>query len=306
VVISLSQETLDVEVESKGLDVRSLYKEYLETLTRRQVNPETRTQYLRVIDSFLKTTDWDLSREAFLNYLKFLQTSKTANHIRWNYEIIHGFYKVLGVKIPVDLKELPQATEPQRPYLETDEAEKLMEMAKSNITDYAILRLVSVTGIRKRELRELNLSDYDRPRLIIRTRKHGEQRIRTLDEDTLDAIDAYVNGPRTIWDGNPRKPKTDEPLFISPTGIRLVDSTLTKKFAMYARALGKPMRTGFHSLRRSVVTWEAESGMNDMEIQKLHGWKSNQMPSIYARLKPAKLELASYAGNPLIKKKKEI
>jgi len=275
------------------------YDVYLQSSRVRYASPETRYRYLWVVNSFLRYTDENLDQEKLMEFMRSLEEHSTS-YQRWIYQILKGFYEEVGEKWPLHPRDLPPSVEPERPYLETDEAQQLMELAKANPLDYAIFRLVLVTGIRKREVRDLNVSDYNPPRVIIRTRKHGEVRVRTLDVETVEALDAYVNGKRKWWSGKYRG--RDAPLFLSSRGDRLPDSTLTKKFSTYMRMIGKPKGCGLHSLRRTVVTWEAEGKMTDMEIQKLHGWKSPMMPAIYARLKPARLEKESYKVNPLISK----
>ena len=278
--------------------VGALYNRYLKSDRIKYATPETRYRYLRVVNSFLMYTLGNLSKDKLLKFIHE-QDKHSSSYQRWVYQVLKGLYDSLRKKWPLHPKELPYGEEPERPYLETDEAQQLMELARSDPMDYAMFRLVLVTGIRKRELRDLNLSSYDPPRIRIETKKHGERRVRTLDEETADAINAYVTGPRTYWDGKHKG--RDAPLFLSPTGNRMPDSTLTIRFAKYMRALGKAKGCGMHSLRRTCVTWEAEGGMNEMELMKLHGWKSPKMPAIYARLKPAVLEAESYGANPLIK-----
>jgi len=279
--------------------VDALYDRYLKSDRIKYATPETKYRYLRIVNSFLMYTSGNLSKDKLLKFIHE-QDKYSYSYRRWVYQVIKGLYDSLRKKWPLHPKELPHGEEPERPYLETDEAQQLMELARSDPMDYAMFRLVLITGIRKRELRDLDLSSYDPPRIRIETKKHGERRVRTLDEETVDAIDAYIVGPRTYWDGKYKG--RDAPLFLSPTGNRMPDSTLTIRFAKYMRALGKPKGCGMHSLRRTCVTWEAEGGMNEMELQKLHGWRSPKMPAIYARLKPAKLEKESYGANPLIRR----
>lgn len=276
-----------------------LYDQYLTTSKVRYLAPESRYRYLRLVNSFLMYTSGELDRDTLLYFMSTLE-EHSASYQKWAYQVLKGFYEVtLGKDSwPLHPRELPPSVEPKRPYLETDEAEQLLSLARPDPLDYAIFRLGLVTGIRKREIRELNLSDYNSPRLAVDTRKHGERRVRTLDVETVNALDDYIAGPRMFWDGKYKG--RDAPLFLSPTGNRMADSTLGKRFGTYMRSIGKPKGTGLHSLRRTVVTFEAEGGMTDMELQKLHGWKSNKMPAIYARLKPAKLEKQAYEANPLI------
>jgi len=45
--------------------------------------------------------------------------------------------------------------------------------------------------------------------------------------------------------------------------------------------------------------------MDAIRLQDLHGWKSSEMPAIYARLNPVKLEKEAYEANPLIGRKRQ-
>jgi len=289
--------------------VSTLSPEYLQYVNNKKIQrlaPESRYRYLRVVNSLLMYTDGDMNREKVVEFLYSLEKKNSSSYVRWAFQVVRGFFKIVygeekWKKLDIDSTDLPPKTGPNRPYLETDEAKELMELSRSSPIDYAMFRLALVTGIRKRELRELNLSDYRPPVIRVKTRKHGEERVRTLDEETVNALNNYIAGPRMFWE---RKYKgRDVPLFLSPRGNRLPDSTLTKQFRKYMRALGKPKGCGMHSLRRTVVTWEAESGMSSMKIQELHGWISSEMPGVYARLKPTKLEEEAHKANPLIEEK---
>jgi len=279
------------------------YKTYLNNKKIQRLVPETQYRYLRVVNSLLMYTEEKLTQEKISEYFVHLEENNSPNYIRWAFQVVRGFFKIVRSEeewnsLNIDIGDLPGETEPERPYLETDEAQLLLKLAGNNPLDYAMFRLDLVTGIRKRELRDLNLSDYNPPRLKIETKKHGERRVRTLDPETVKALDEYIAGPRLYWNG--KYGRGDAPLFLSPRGDRMPDSTLTKIFRGYMRLIGKPKGTGMHSLRRTCVTWEASSGMDSMRIQKLHGWKSARMPEIYSRLKPEVLEKESYEGNPLI------
>jgi len=281
------------------------YRKYVDSKKIQRLVPETQYRYLRVVNSLIMFTNGELNQESILAYFESLEERNSANYIRWAFQVVRGFFKITRSEeewnsLNIDIGDLPGEVEPERPYLETDEAQMLLELAKADPMDYAMFRLDLVTGIRKRELRELNLSDYSPPRLKIETKKHGERRVRTLDVETVKALDDYIAGPRMFWNGKYRH--SDAPLFLSPRGNRMPDSTLTKRFRGYMITLGKPKGCGMHSLRRTCVTWEASAGMDSMRIQKLHGWKSARMPEIYSRLKPEVLEKESYEGNPLIRK----
>ena len=292
-----------------------LLRQYENHRRIRKVDSQSRSRYLRIVRSFLRYTGGDLSESKLLEFIfneEYMKEKKgrerkksSAGYQKWVYQVIKNFYKLVGEEWPLGLPkdDLPSGKDPQRPYLETEEAEQLLELAKSDLMDHAMFRLALVTGIRKREIRDLNLSDYNPPRIKIETRKSGERRIRTLDEETVEVLNNYIAGPRTFWDGK-HKGK-DVPLFLSPRGERLPDSTLTKRFRNYMKAIGKPKGCGMHSLRRTCVTWEAEGGMDAIRLQDLHGWKSSEMPAIYARLNPVKLEKEAYEANPLIGRKRQ-
>jgi len=262
---------------------------------------ETQYRYLRAVKRFLKFTEGDLSEESITKFLHHIEDEVSPTHARWVYPVLKGAYEEWDQKWKLHPKDLPYGGKPSRPYLETHEAEQLLSLARNDLLDSAMFRLVMITGIRKRELIDINMGDFHPPVINIITRKHGEDRVRTLDQETVEVINRYVNGPRKVWDRK-WKGRGDSPLFLSHTGIRFPASSLTKYFRRYMDVLGKTGSIGMHSLRRTVVTWESLAGMDTMRIQKLHGWKSPAMVEIYSRLKPEVLEKEAYAGNPLIKK----
>lgn len=136
------------------------------------------------------------------------------------------------------------------------------------------------------------LIDYSSPHLVVRTAKGGDRRVRTLDDDTITALNSYLAV---------RKSK-DPHLFVSEQGITFSVTTLGNRFRKIARASGFDKHIGLHAMRRGVTTWLFQAGMRERELQELMGWKSITMPSQYVQLVPGVIEEKAQALHPFSKK----
>ena len=268
-----------------------LYQQYASYLDFLGHTSETCTQYLRIVDDYLYQSDGSLTRDSVLSYMRKYE-SKSGTYRRWIMYILKSLFENAKQEWPFAKKELPKLSKPSQPYLKISDAEHLIEIAKSSPLDYALVRLDAATGARRRELSEVLVEDYSRPYIRIRTAKSGEARTRTLDSETCRALDRYI-----------RQRHSKSPyMFVSSQGIHLTPQTLSIRFRKLAQKAGFKSGTGWHSLRRGVVTWLFEGGMRERELQEAMGWKSPTMPSRYVQLVAGKVEEKVIATHPFFKK----
>ena len=78
-------------------------------------------------------------------------------------------------------------------------------------------------------------------------------------------------------------------MFVHNNG-QLSVGALSHIFRQYAKKLGLPKGYGWHSFRRGLVTFLLEKGMGETKIQKLLGWRTLAMVSVYAQLNPKKVQ----------------
>jgi len=161
--------------------------------------------------------------------------------------------------------------------------------------NYAIVRLENSVGLRRGEIRNLNISDYRKPHLRVKTLKGGRIVYRSLDPETCRALDEWIRIRR-------RKRRQEDPdaLFIRGThGPRLSLGGLSYVFAEVRRRAGidKP-RAGFHASRRGRVTDLNRHGVSAPQLTEEWGWKSPQTVNTYIRLSKREVEKAIQEAHP--------
>ena len=144
--------------------------------------------------------------------------------LRWNYYVVKSFFRALGHPWPFDQGEVPKAEENEdvpvftpEEMLALEEAAKGWRDAETAARNYAIVRLENAIGLRRRELHNLNMDDYDKPHIRVQTLKGGRTVRRALDPETCRALDMWIKVRR-------RKRRQEDPdaLFIRGThGPRL-------------------------------------------------------------------------------------
>ena len=251
---------------------------------------ETVKKYLRVAESFLDAHPGEepFEKRHVQGYLANLRRrGLREGAVRWTYYVLRTFFRALDRPWPKGLKP-PRAEEPEVPVLSLEEMRRLEEAARRRgPRDYALIRLENVVGLRRVEIRNLNISDYQKPYLRVVTAKGGNVVWRLLDPETCRALDEWIRVRR-----RKRRQADPEALFIRGThGPRLSLRGLSHIFKQIREEAGiKAPGAGFHAVRRGRVTMLHERGMTGPELTKEWGWKSNSTVQTYIRLSKAKVE----------------
>ena len=139
--------------------------------------------------------------------------------------------------------------------------------------DYAILRLLWANALRRNEVSQLNLRDFDPDAATLRILGKGrgtQSEVVDLGGATMEAISDWLNVRGGV--------KPDAPLFIAldfaNLGHRLTGDAIRKLVACYCQKAGikKPMSP--HRVRHSSITAALESGLSPRDAQKLSRHKS--------------------------------
>ena len=202
---------------------------------------------------------------------------------------------------------------------------QLGKYQKTQKRDYAILKLFFSTGIRVSELCNIDVDDIDTYKYsketdlvrasIIITRKGGNEASIPIGEDTLSALQDYIeNGRERLFketikgkDGMLMGKPDDEPaLFISLQRKRLSVRSVEQIISNYASKAGIPIKCTPHTLRRTFATNLYNQSSDIYLTSTALGHKSVETTKkAYAKVAPEKLaQIVGYSKN-LIDDRKE-
>lgn len=273
-------------LSKKAMRLRNQFKREIEF---RGLAKDTQQTYLRWASAYLESCNGELTRDSVMAYSETL-SGRSGTTRRWVMTILKVFFEAVNVKWPIRKNEMPKRSAPSRPFVKQAEAEALIESIKGDPLDYAMFRLAIILGCRRVELVRMQLADYKRPNINVRTAKGGEPRVRQLDPETCRVLDAWLAVRDSLT----------EALFVTPRGFPVSTKGVSERFTKHARALGFAPRKGVHAVRRGVVTWLFKAGMREKEIQELIGWRSATMPAVYIQLETGDTDRKAQAVHPFM------
>ena len=184
--------------------------------------------------------------------------------------------------------------------LTAEEAERVLRAVEPNravdLRNRAILETFYSTGLRRRELIHLRLTDVDfeRRTVFIRLGKGKKDRVIPIGERALQWIDRYIEEVRPDF----VTPPDEGYLFLTESGESLTPDHLTElvRRAVDRACLGK---TGAcHLFRHTMATLMLENGADIRFIQQMLGHASLSTTEIYTQVSIRKLQEIHAATHP--------
>jgi len=149
------------------------------------------------------------------------------------------------------------------------------------VRDRTMLETLYATGLRRRELTQLELGDLDRARgtLAVRKGKGGKDRMVPLGEHALYWIERYLRESRPRLETGPR----EQAVFLTGYGERFSTAGLGNIVRAVLRRAGvRPERAGCcHLFRHTCATHMLEGGADIRYIQQLLGHAKLETTQIY-------------------------
>ncbi len=162
------------------------------------------------------------------------------------------------------------------------------------LRDRAMLELFYSTGIRRRELVNLDIYDIDiqEDTLFIRHGKGAKDRVVPLGRWAIVYLKRYLEERKTIA-------KPDNALFLSPfTGKRICYQLFDRLAGEYARRAGIVKQVSCHTLRHACAVHLLEGGADIRSIQELLGHRSIESTEIYLSLSKEQLKKVHKKSHP--------
>jgi len=277
--------------------VTHLRKIMLEELQRRNYAATTIATYLHAVEGFAKyfgKRPDQLNRDHLREYQAYLLRERKLEPrtVKLHVSALRFFF-VKTLKRRYLLDDLPFPKVPRRlpVILTVEEVGRLINSA-SNLMDRTLLMVLYATGMRNRELRNLQVKDIDSKAMLIHIQhgKGGHDRYVPLSPKLLETLREYWR-----W----MKPKTW--LFPGTVDGWRADKPITPKVVWdacqsAAQRAGLEKRVSAHLLRHSYATHLLEAGADLRTIQLLLGHVELRHTALYLHLSRRHLQAVP---NPL-------
>ena len=185
--------------------------------------------------------------------------------------------------------------------LTPDEARKIIEapdtQTLSGYRDRTLLEVLYATGLRKEELRNLNVADVNLEEELLRVNKGkgGKDRVVPLSRIACQYLENYIKAVRPEL----AKGRPSEKLFISiRDGLPLGRHGIDRLLAKYARKLRLKKHVTCHLWRHSCATHLLKNNANLRHVQQILGHASLATTERYLRLTITDLKEAHRKFHP--------
>jgi site-specific recombinase XerD len=158
-----------------------------------------------------------------------------------------------------------------------------------NVRDYALIRLLEYTGMRRSEIARMVVDDLDfeHRRILIPVTKNGAPRQVPISKELEQALRRWLrwrenHGLDSDW------------LWIGTNGAPLKGDSISGVLDRISKRYGitPPLRT--HQFRRRFATEWVRQGGTDDTLMLLAGWKSPRMPAQYRAARAGDLAIEQY------------
>tara|TARA_B100000214_G_C23944310_1_gene617253 strand:+ start:435 stop:1337 length:903 start_codon:yes stop_codon:yes gene_type:complete len=237
----------------------------------------------------------DSSESDIENYLKYLKSMNLSNSsINRKLSSLKHFFNylsktkllksnpVLNISGPKKSKALPKS-------LSIIDVNSLIEAPDCTnfigLRDRAMIELMYATGVRISELINLEYSNIDLNRSLIKVMgKGGKERIVPFGDDALSWLTNYIEFRRK---NNLSLNSRD--FFISQQGRKITRQAFWHRIKIYLKALGLSMDISPHTLRHAFATHLLNNGADLRSVQMLLGHSDLSTTQIYTHIAKQRL-----------------
>lgn len=170
---------------------------YLESLRANKRSPQTVficQEAIKKLLEYIEKEPLEITQEDIENYKKYLGEDFEKSSMRTYLCIAKRFLQFLGKTKEQTSWKMPTVPQHLPDILTQEEARRLLDAAKENPRDYAIIAIFLYSGIRLSELRNLRISDinFESNTILIKQGKGDRDRFLPLHPDAKAAILRYL------------------------------------------------------------------------------------------------------------------
>ena len=194
--------------------------------------------------------------------------------------------RVLETSPAVDIEMPKRERRLPRTVLSVLEVEELLGAADLEtavgLRDRALVELAYSTGLRRRELSCLLVSDVDEERKTVRVRegKGKKERLVPIGERALAWVAKYEADVREAWASG----RDDGRLFLTARGLPMEGAAVTYVVQKLFEKVSYPKSGGPHVLRHTMATLMLENGADLRVIQSILGHERMETTEVYTHV----------------------
>jgi integrase/recombinase XerD len=269
-------------------------EKYKDALLGDKKSENTVREYINIVENFLEYVKKDpekVTSEDIEEYKVYLAVERyySKNSIYSVIKALQSFYKFLKLETAMNIS-VPRRPKQIPKYLTLSETTKLLETAKPDRRDYAILLILAYTGLRVNELCNLKISDIDFVEKVIHVQsgKGDKDRIVIMEDKALEALKKYLEV---------RTPVKNY-LFTSQKKTRISPVHVERLVRNYAIKCGITKKVTPHVLRHTFATTLLRNGADIRFIQQILGHSSLATTQIYTHVDDQSLKYAYEKAKP--------
>ncbi len=200
------------------------------------------------------------------------------------------------VSTPKKEKKLPQ-------FLYVDEVDSLLESSLHGTLlgyrDYAILELLYGTGLRVKELVDLNIPAVNLDEGVVLVRGKGrKERLVPMGGYARQALAVYLKKSRPLLMAKNKKRTDDGAFFLNRFGERLSDRSVRRMVGEYSRKAGQGSGISPHVLRHTFATHLLNGGADLRAVQEMMGHASLSTTQLYTHVTKDELKKTYLRTHP--------
>ena len=251
------------------------FKRYLEGEKKSENTIQEYSYILRIMLNYLKKRDEEITVRDLMKFKIYLSTRRkySKNSLYLAIEAANTYFKYKGrnlvMKPPKRPKIMPK-------YLSEEEVKRLLDVARENPRDYAIISLLAYSGLRVSELCNLRIEDIDLNERIVyvHSGKGDKDRIVVISQEAVNAIENYLSA----------REDSLEYLFSSQKSERITRVQVFRIVKKYAKIAGIKKNVTPHVLRHTLATTLLKRGVDIRFIQQFLGHSSVATTQIYTHV----------------------